>query len=142
MKDYKEIISKKLEEKDIGLSSEEIYKLIEIPPQEKMGDYSFPCFQLAKTLRKNPALIATEMASALELEDFAEIKNVGPYINFFLDRKKFENEVINTIIEKKRKLRQIRHWQRENCNCRIFFCKYCQAISYRSHKVHCNRRCS
>lgn len=101
MKDYKEIISKKLEEKDIGLSSEEIYKLIEIPPQEKMGDYSFPCFQLAKTLRKNPALIATEMASALELEDFAEIKNVGPYINFFLDRKKFENEVINTIIEKK-----------------------------------------
>lgn len=101
MKDYKEIISKKLEEKDIGLSSEEIYKLIEIPPQEKMGDYSFPCFQLAKTLRKNPALIATEMASALELEDFAEIKNVGPYINFFLDRKKFENEVINTIVEKK-----------------------------------------
>lgn len=101
MKDYKEIISKKLEEKDIGLSSEEIYKLIEIPPQEKMGDYSFPCFQLAKTLRKNPALIATEMASTLELEDFAEIKNVGPYINFFLDRKKFENEVINTIIEKK-----------------------------------------
>ena len=101
MKDYKEIISKKLEEKDIGLSSEEIYKLIEIPPQEKMGDYSFPCFQLAKTLRKNPALIATEMASALELEDFAKIKNVGPYINFFLDRKKFENEVINTIIEKK-----------------------------------------
>lgn len=101
MKDYKEIISKKLEEKDIGLSSEEIYKLIEIPPQEKMGDYSFPCFQLAKTLRKNPALIATEMAGTLELEDFAEIKNVGPYINFFLDRKKFENEVINTIIDKK-----------------------------------------
>lgn len=101
MKDYKKIISKKLEEKDIGLSSEEIYKLIENPPQEKMGDYSFPCFQLAKTLRKNPALIATEMAGTLELEDFAEIKNVGPYINFFLDRKKFENEVINTIIEKK-----------------------------------------
>ncbi len=101
MKDYKEIISKKLEEKDIGLSSEEIYKLIENPPQEKMGDYSFPCFQLAKTLRKNPALIATEMAKTLALEDFTEIKNVGPYINFFLDRKKFENEVINTIIEKK-----------------------------------------
>ena len=101
MKDYKKIISKKLEEKDIGLSSEEIYKLIEIPPQEKMGDYSFPCFQLAKTLRKNPALISKEIASEIELEDFAEIKNVGPYINFFLDRKKFENEVINTIIDKK-----------------------------------------
>lgn len=101
MKDYKEIIAEKLEGKEIGLSKDEIYQLIEIPPQENMGDYSFPCFQLAKTLRKNPAQIATELVSTLDLEDFAEVKNVGPYINFFLDRKKFENQVINTIIEKK-----------------------------------------
>ena len=101
MKDYKEIIAEKLEGKEIGLSKDEIYQLIEIPPQENMGDYSFPCFQLAKTLRKNPAQIATELASTLDFEDFAEVKNVGPYINFFLDRKKFENQVINTIIEKK-----------------------------------------
>ena len=101
MKDYKEIIAEKLEGKELGLSKDDIYQLIEIPPQENMGDYSFPCFQLAKTLRKNPAQIATELASTLDLEDFAEVKNVGPYINFFLDRKKFENQVINTIIEKK-----------------------------------------
>lgn len=101
MKDYKEIIAEKLEGKEIGLSKDEIYQLIEIPPQENMGDYSFPCFQLAKTLRKNPAQIATELVGALDFEDFAEVKNVGPYINFFLDRKKFENQVINTIIEKK-----------------------------------------
>ena len=101
MKDYKEIIAKKLESQDIGLDSNEIYGLIEIPPQENMGDFSFPCFQLAKTLRKNPAQIATELAEKLELDDFVEIKNVGPYINFFLDRAKFENEVINTILEKK-----------------------------------------
>ena len=101
MKDYKEIIAKKLESQDIGLDSSEIYSLIEIPPQENMGDFSFPCFQLAKTLRKNPALIATELAEKLEVEDFVEIKNVGPYVNFFLDRAKFENEVINTIIDKK-----------------------------------------
>ena len=101
MKDYKEIIAKKIEDQDIGLDRNEIYDLIEIPPQENMGDFSFPCFQLAKTLRKNPAIIATELAGNIELEGFAEVKNVGPYINFFLDRKKFENEVINTIIEKK-----------------------------------------
>ena len=101
MKDFKEIIAKKLEEKELGLGYKEIYDLIEIPPQENMGDFSFPCFQLAKTLRKNPALIATELAEKLEDEDFVEIKNVGPYVNFFLDRVKFENEVINTIIDKK-----------------------------------------
>ena len=101
MKDYKEIIAKKLESQDIGLDENQIYDLIEIPPQENMGDFSFPCFQLAKTLRKNPALIATELSEKLEDEDFSEIKSVGPYINFFLDRKNFENEVINTILEKK-----------------------------------------
>ena len=101
MKDYKEIIAKKLESQDIGLDKDEIYGLIEMPPQENMGDFSFPCFQLAKTLRKNPALIATELAEKLEDEDFTEIKNVGPYVNFFLDRAKFENQVINTIIDKK-----------------------------------------
>lgn len=101
MKDYKEIIAKKLESQDIGLDSSEIYGLIEIPPQENMGDFSFPCFKPAKTLRKNPALIATELSEKLEDENFSEIKNVGPYINFFLDRKNFENEVINTILEKK-----------------------------------------
>ena len=101
MKDYKEIIAKKLDSQGIGISSEDIYQLIEIPPQENMGDYSFPCFQLAKTLRKNPAQIAAELASTLVIDDFSEIKNVGPYINFFLDRKKFENDVINAIIDKK-----------------------------------------
>lgn len=101
MKDFKEIIAKKLEGEDIGLSSEEIKNLIEIPPQENMGDYSFPCFQLAKTLRKNPAQIAGELVEKLEIEDFAEIKNIGPYINFFLNREKFQNEVVNTILDKK-----------------------------------------
>ncbi|WP_296129743.1 arginine--tRNA ligase [uncultured Anaerococcus sp.] len=101
MKDFKEIIAKKLEGEDIGLSSEEIKNLIEIPPQENMGDYSFPCFQLAKTLRKNPAQIAGELVDSLVIEDFAEIKNIGPYINFFLNREKFQNEVVNTILDKK-----------------------------------------
>lgn len=101
MKDFKEIIAKKLEGEDIGLSSEEVKNLIEIPPQEDMGDYSFPCFQLAKTLRKNPAQIAGELVEKLEIEDFAEIKNIGPYINFFLNREKFQNEVVNTILDKK-----------------------------------------
>lgn len=101
MKDFKEIIAKKLEGEDIGLSSDEIKNLIEIPPQENMGDYSFPCFQLAKTLRKNPVQIAGELVEKLEIEDFAQIKNIGPYINFFLNREKFQNEVVNTILDKK-----------------------------------------
>lgn len=52
MKDLKEVIAKKLEEKELGLDYQEIYNLIEIPPQDNMGDFAFPCFTLARTMRK------------------------------------------------------------------------------------------
>lgn len=101
MIDLKELISKKIESQDIGLSYKEIYNLIEIPPQDDMGDYSFPCFTLAKTMRKNPAMIAEDLAKAIDLDEFDRIENVNAYLNFFVDRTFFENEVLGEILEKK-----------------------------------------
>ena len=90
MTDFKEIIAKEIENKDIGLSFEEIYKLIEIPPQDNIGDFSFPCFTLAKTMRKNPAIIAKDLAEKIDLEGFEKIENLNAYLNFYVDRKVFE----------------------------------------------------
>lgn len=101
MKDYKGIIAKELEKMDIGLDFQKIYDLIEIPPQEDMGDYSFPCFSLAKTMRKNPALIASDLKEKLNLKEFSKIENLNAYLNFYLDRVNFENEIVNEIIDKK-----------------------------------------
>lgn len=103
MTDFKENIAKELEKKDIGLTFDEIYKLIEIPPQDNMGDYSFPCFSLARTMRKNPAIIAEDLASSLDLKAFEKIENLNAYVNFYVDRKIFEEETLNEIIEKKEK---------------------------------------
>lgn len=103
MTDFKEIIAKQLEKMDLGLSFEEIYKLIEIPPQDNMGDYSFPCFSLAKTLRKNPALIAEDLAKEFDTEGFEKVKNLNAYLNFYVDRKVFEEEILKEILEKKEK---------------------------------------
>lgn len=103
MTDFKEIIAKQLEKMDLGLSFEEIYKLIEIPPQDNMGDYSFPCFSLAKTLRKNPALIAEDLAEKIDLDGFEKIENLNAYLNFYVDRKDFEEEILKEILEKKEK---------------------------------------
>ncbi len=100
MKNFKELIAKKLEEKDLGLDYEKIYDLIEIPPQENMGDFAFPCFTLAKTMRKNPKLIAEEIAKGLEIEGVEKIENENAYVNFFLDRQKVSNDVINEVLEK------------------------------------------
>lgn len=104
MRDLKEIIASKLENMDLGLKSEDIYNLIEIPPKEDMGDFSFPCFSLAKTLRKNPAIIAKEIKEKLEKENlvyFEKIENLNAYLNFFVDKKFLQNEVLNDILEKK-----------------------------------------
>ena len=101
MKDFKEIIAKELEEKDLGLSYEEIYNLIEIPPQDDMGDYSFPCFSLAKTLRKNPAIIASDLSKDLDLEEFSKIESLNAYLNFFVDRTEYINTVLNEVLDKK-----------------------------------------
>lgn len=101
MKDYKDIIAKKIESEDIGLDYDTIYNLIEIPPQEDMGDYSFPCFTLAKTMRKNPVMIAGELKEKLCIEGFEKVENLNAYLNFYVDRQNFQNEVINEIIDKK-----------------------------------------
>ena len=101
MKDFKEIIAKKIEKEDIGLSYDEIYNLIEIPPQDDMGDYSFPCFALAKVLRKNPAQIASELAEKLDIEEFEKIESLNAYLNFYVDRSLYENLVLNEILDKK-----------------------------------------
>lgn len=103
MTDFKEIIAKEIENKDIGLSFEEIYKLIEIPPQDNMGDFSFPCFTLANTMRKNPAIIAKDLAEKIDLEGFEKIENLNAYLNFYVDRKAFEEEILKEILEKKEK---------------------------------------
>ena len=33
------------------LSADEIAGLLELPPDSAMGDYAFPCFKLARSLR-------------------------------------------------------------------------------------------
>lgn len=102
MKDQKELIAKKLESLNIGLSYDEVYNLIEIPPQDDMGDYSFPCFSLAKIKRKNPAQIASELKEEIgEIETIEKIEVLNAYINFFADKSFIQNQILNEVLEEK-----------------------------------------
>src|SRR3989338_7058703 len=49
----------------INLDKNEVYKMIEVPPEDKFGDYSFPCFTLSSKLRKNPIDIAQEIKNKI-----------------------------------------------------------------------------
>ncbi len=98
MVDFKKIIADEIYDEALGLSNDEIRALIEIPADEKMGDYAFPCFRLAKALRKAPQMIAADIAARISgNEAFAKVENVNAYVNFFINRAYFAGQVIEEV---------------------------------------------
>ena len=84
-----------------GLEVAAASEMLETPPDPNMGDFAFPCFKLAKTLRKAPPLIAAELREKLgSIEGFDRIENAGGYLNFFTDKAAFARTVIETVLEK------------------------------------------
>lgn len=81
---------------------EEIYSAIEVPPDQAMGDYAYPCFRLAKTMRKAPPLIAQEIAGKMEKNEFVEeVQTKGAYLNFFMKKNVFVKEVLQAVWKEK-----------------------------------------
>ena len=76
------------------LPEKEISNLLEIPPNQELGDFAFPCFTLAKKLKKNPAEIAKGLAKKIKAPFLEKIETKGPYINFFLDKTELAKQTI------------------------------------------------
>lgn len=79
----------KLISKETKINIEEIKKLIEIPPSDSFGDYSFPCYQLAKIKKQSPLLISQELSNKLRKNISKEISSIevkSAYVNFFIDK--------------------------------------------------------
>ena len=76
---------------------------IEIPPDSNMGDYAFPCFKLAKELKKSPAIIADDLKEKIKPDELIEqIQVVGGYLNFYIH----QNSLIKTVIEEFHKTKE------------------------------------
>jgi arginyl-tRNA synthetase len=74
--------------------------MIEIPSESRMGDYAFPCFRLAKTLRKAPNAIAADITSRIQNADiFEKVEAVNAYVNMFIKRELLLQTVISTAIK-------------------------------------------
>lgn len=101
MIDFKEEIAKILSDKIESLTKEDILMQIEIPPSYEMGDYAFPVFSLAKIFRKNPNMIAEEMAASIKSEYFEKVENKGAYINFFTNKEALAKTVVEEILKEK-----------------------------------------
>ena len=95
MIDFKNIIANSIGQV-INIEQNEIKKSIEKPKETENGDYAFPCFRLAKTLKKAPQVIATEIKENIQLNEneITKVEVVGGYLNFFVNRELLAKEVL------------------------------------------------
>lgn len=94
---FKEYVIDKLTEVT-GLEREVISGAVETPPEEKLGDLAFPCFPLAKVMRKAPPIIAQEVAQKFDGDTVLDrCEAVGGYVNFFFNRSEFISDTIAAV---------------------------------------------
>jgi arginyl-tRNA synthetase len=75
-----------------------IEQLIEKPKKSEFGDYAFPCFQLAKTRKQAPPLIAKQLSEEIDSPIIEKAEAVGGYVNVFLNKKLVTQNVLNAIL--------------------------------------------
>ena len=90
--DMKELIAQRVAEgakacfEGCCLTCQDIAAMLETPPDKKLGDFALPCFQLSKSLRKPPQMIASALAEKVACREIDHVEVVGGYMNVFLSR--------------------------------------------------------
>ena len=102
MIDYKNEIAKIIGNV-VKIDDKEIKKMVEKPANNEMGDFSFPCFKLAKELKKSPMIIAQEICEKMKIDGniFEDVEIVSGYINFFVNKERIVKEVLEEVSNKK-----------------------------------------
>lgn len=67
-----------------ALTSTDIEGMFTVPPNAEMGDLAFPCFTLAKVMRKAPQMIAQSLCDNFACEAVDRAESVAGYINFYI----------------------------------------------------------
>ncbi len=98
---HNRLISKEIAAIVPALEQETILNLLEKPKKSSMGDLAFPTFSLAKTMRKAPQIIASELVGQINNSYFEKVEAVGPYINFFLNKSEISAQVLKEVIKKR-----------------------------------------
>ncbi len=97
--DFKEYTAKKLSQ-ITELEESHILSLTETPPNPEMGDLAFPCFTLAKTMRKAPVMIAQDLAEKFLSDEYIEkAEAAGGYLNFFFNKGAFAKDTVKKVLD-------------------------------------------
>jgi len=88
-----------------NLDAKDLENYLEIPPNSDLGDYAFPCFKLAKDLRKAPPMIANDIKENIEIDEniIEKIDVVSGYLNIFINKQALVQTVLEEVANKKEK---------------------------------------
>ena len=82
------------------IAPETLQDYIETPPNPDMGDFALPCFKLSKVFRKAPQLISDSLKAAIDSPLFSRVESVSGYLNFYVNRAAYAENVLKTALEK------------------------------------------
>ena len=84
----------------ISLPIDEIESFIETPKDKNNGDYAFPCFRLAKQLKKAPPAIAEEIKQTIQIDEkyISKVEIAGGYLNFYINKKLQVEELLKAFV--------------------------------------------
>lgn len=84
-----------------GIEKENVFDLIEFPPQADQGDRAIACFRFAKQFQKSPQELAAHWAEKIKNlpKEIAKVEVKGAYINFFFDNALLAQNILKTIFE-------------------------------------------
>ena len=98
MIDFKKTIAKSIAEA-INIDEKELETYIEIPKDTNNGDYAFPCFRLAKELKKAPPMIANDIKNNIKIDEklIEKVEVAGGYLNFYIQQSVMVKDVLEEI---------------------------------------------
>lgn len=103
MEELKEILAKTIKESiELEIDYKEILDKIEVPKDKKNGDFAYPCFNLAKILKKSPINIANDIKAKINLDSrIDKVEVVNGFLNFYINSKDIVTSTLKKIVEKK-----------------------------------------
>ena len=102
MIDFKSEIAKEIS-KVTNIDEKQLKEYIEIPPNSDLGDYAFPCFKLAKELRKAPPVIANEIKEKIKIDEniIEKIEIIGGYLNIYINKITLSKNLLEEVYKRK-----------------------------------------
>ncbi len=98
--DFRARLAAKLAQ-ELPVEEGRVIELLEIPPDDAMGDYALPCFPFAKEAKRAPPTIAKEFAAKVTADALvAKATATGSYLNLFLDKELVVRQTVTDIAGK------------------------------------------